>query len=108
MMRFLGSFEVASGAFYRASRHNVNAEISLRASVDERLVVCRRNVVEGQEMNGPIPQMLCLNIGDIYENISKYHTNEEARGRPNLVTAPRRFGILTPFQECGLLLFDLD
>jgi hypothetical protein len=35
MMRFIGSSQVSPGAFYRASRHDVNAEIPLEASVDD-------------------------------------------------------------------------
>jgi len=108
MMRFIGSSEVASGAFYRASRHDVNAEIPLEASVDERLEFCRRNVAEIRAMNGPIPQEFRAKIRDFLGNVSRYRAEAEARVRPGVVADPRSFEHLHTFAAGDFLLMTSD
>lgn len=108
MMRFLGSSDVTSGAFYRASRHDVDVEVPLDTSVDERLAVCRQNVAEVRAMNGPIPQAFRPKIRDLYKNVSKYWAEVEARLRPGLVSDPRKFRHLHTFAAGDFLLMTPD
>jgi len=108
MLRFIGSSAIESGAFYRASRHDVNAEIPLEASVDERLEVCRRNVAEIRAMNGPIPQEPRAKVRDLLENVSRYRAEVEARVRPGLVADPRSFEHLHTFAAGDFLLMTPD
>lgn len=108
MMRFIGSSEVVSGAFYRASRHDVNAEIPLEASVDERLEFCRQNVAEIRAMNGPIPQEPRAKVRDLLNNVSRYRAEVEARIRPGVVRDPRTFEHLHTFAAGDFLLMTPD
>lgn len=108
MMRFVGSSAVDSGTFYRASRHDVNAEIPLEASVNERIELCRRNVAEIRAMNGPIPRKPHARIRDFVENTTRYRAEVEARVRPGLVADPRSFEHLHTFAAGDFLLMTPD
>lgn len=108
MMRFIGSSEIASGAFYRASRHDVDAEIPLETTVYERLEFCRRNVAEIRAMNGPIPQESRAKIKDLLSNVSRYRAEAEARLRPGSVADPRSFEHLHTFAAGDFLLMTAD